>query len=213
MAMSRRRDLVASRRRKADEGEEDEVGSLEYDSQSDASVFSGANESLEDEVSEGSRSRQLGGDGSRKPVAVSLEHKHAGNGLKPAPLNAHMSTGPPAAPSAFTHTEDTHAMANGLKPAVEPQPSEVLQFEDSKATLQQDTQPDEFSQLSKRENQRGQINKSKDLRLGLKHANAMSLDNSRNMRRRGRESSSFGVAIKYVSVHHRKPGIPCSLSV
>lgn len=199
MAVSRRRDLIASRRRKADEGEEDEVESLDYESQSEGSLLSGANDSLEDEVSEGSRSRQNGDGGGQKLTGGSVGKKLVDNGLKLAPANASTLNPPTHSATVFAHTADTDAMANGLKPPADVVLDDVLQFDESSQSAPKHVNgnlPEKFAHFSRRENQRGAIHRTKDSRLGVKQNGSMSLDSARNSRKKARESSSFGLAFK-----------------
>ena len=198
MAVGKRRDLVATRRRKADEGEEDEVGSLDYESQSEPSVLSGANESFDDEGSEGSHLPPNGGDGTAVPTQKRVGN--VGNAYKSTKDNVTTQRSGPSNAPIFTHTADTAAMLNGLKPSAEAKTDNVIQFQDNQDTPQsngglqhKDVQP---TQPLKRENQKGFINKPKDLKAHLNPINTLATDSPRNVRRKGRESS-FGVAMRY----------------
>ena len=201
MAVSRRRDLVASRRRKADEGEEDEAESIDYESQSEGSLLSGANDSLEDEVSEGSRTRQISGGAGTKSGNRKSDKKLIRNGLKPASANALSSNAAPNDATLFTRTADSEAMLNGVNPSSEIKGDQPIQFDDgSKSGVPQVNGDisEKAIPFSKRENQRAAINRTKDHKSGARQNGSMSTDNTRYPRRKGRESSSFGLAFKYV---------------
>ena len=193
MAVGKRRDIVASRRRTADEGEEDEVDSLDGMSQSDPSVFSGPNESLEENASENSRSNQNGGIAPSGPHATRAP---SSNGLKAAMTNAKPSS------KAFAHTADTDAMVNGLKPSVDDVTEQAMQYEELDSpdahpppVIANGALPTNAVHAAKRENYKGFVNRGKDQRASQLNTTVL-VDNSRPPRRKGRESSGLAVSAR-----------------
>ena len=131
MPPARRRDLVTSRRRVADEGEEDdqETGSLGFDSPTEPSVLSDADDSLDADDSEGSAN------GSNRGVAESNEPKANGNRKlsrrSEASHHGVAKTESLKAPEPiFANTADIEAMVNGFMTSTNDGEDDAIQFED-----------------------------------------------------------------------------------
>ena len=110
MGMPRRRDLLKSRRRVQDDGEEEEgsvAAGVEDDSLSEGSGISDADDDADAEASDGEGSGSPTRDGS-KAEAVANGHGHISS-ARPQPNVA------PAKPTLPTTTSDTDAMLNGLQ--------------------------------------------------------------------------------------------------
>ena len=149
MAPTRRRDLLTSRRRMADAGEEDdpETASVGQVSQSEASVLSDGVDSLDADDSEASD-----GEHPDPSKAASIEPQH-NTVSKSKPQNATPATSStvpassePANP-AFKPTADTHAMMNGLKPPTPTNDSGDIHFDDAAAVVDDSTATKEPSAL------------------------------------------------------------------
>lgn len=131
MAATKRGNLVTSRRRVADEGDDDEadVASAEFESQSEVSALTGANESL-DQGSERSDPGSPGVSKTRAERAAAQTRPSVGVAKTGNPGTTKKASTMPDQPS-FTNTADTNAMINGL--SIHPTDGdheEAIQFDD-----------------------------------------------------------------------------------
>ena len=182
----RHRDLVASRRRRADEGEEDEAGSLDYESQSDASALTSVNDSIDGNMSETSGNRHV--EHVNHESQVSAIKQHAAR-LSAGERTAAAGSGTPTtAPPMFRSTADVEAMANGLEPPSGTNDAEILQFDDG--LIQTSSHELDHTQGGQtiRNQIRTHIRSSKSIG---KSTTTTPQDNQRSTKRRGRDSSGF----------------------
>lgn len=125
MGAPRRKNLLASRRRVEDEGEEEE-GSLatgvEDDSLSEASAISDADDDADAEASEASDVDSV--------EQTNIEAKIATNGHAEESVAIIQSTIPPPKASLGTMMHDTEAMMNGLKFSGDVDEGEEIHFDD-----------------------------------------------------------------------------------
>lgn len=126
MTAHRRSNLITSRRRVADEGEDDDAdaASADYESQSEISILTGA----EDSIDQGSeRSNPSSPRAPTKQAAGPTVQRKQVNG-KPA-HRREISTSKPSARPTFANTADTNAMMNGLNVTATEGEDEVMQFD------------------------------------------------------------------------------------
>ena len=182
----RSRDIVASRRRRADEGEEDEAGSLDYESQSEVSALSGANDSVAEVASELSETRQSAVKIQNLRVSPRRDQKDVPKAARSNTTNSH--TGPKA--PMFTSTADMQAMVNGLNPPSDANGAGTLQFEDPHTNT--NSSRNQGPQAAGIENR----TQNKGSRLPPKITTTAAPDGPRSARKRGRESSGFAYSVK-----------------
>lgn len=133
MVAHRRKDLVISRRRVDDEGEEEagsEAAALDDDSLSEATLLSDSED--EDADAEGSDiSEHEPAEVQPAPAKEAPGNGHIGamnGGMK----EQHVGTSAQKDKTTFQGSEDTHAMLNGLQKPGEPSNADEVDFEDMK---------------------------------------------------------------------------------
>lgn len=208
MAPIRRRDLVTSRRRVVDEGEEDEaeVASAEYDSPTEPSILSDTGDSLDAEESEGSdadgaaqddsKSMQPKTNGSTGPSHQSEASK---NGIETVVFTQEQRR----SRMKFANTADTDAMVNGFESTAIDNADDAVNFEDTTAPNTHTVTPSRIQETAQRANNGGQTRRGDMKRVSPP---AVGGQNAQEVKPKSAVNPQSAPTAGGIFVHDRVPG-------